>query len=129
ELTRVAPDRRARIVKGLPGKDLSGLLAAPERADLTAVRDGTLFNYNMFAYIDGDFLNKAVAYMQQGGKPNELKSAGIRPDMMRRGAVRSVLAIEVFTRRRRQQPSKSLKKTQRWPSFARFESRGSTRTL
>jgi arylsulfatase A-like enzyme len=89
-LTGVAADKRAGIVKGLPGKDLSGLLAAPERADLTAVRDGALFNYNMFAYLDGDFLNKAVAYMQQGGKPNELKSAGIRPDMMKRGAVRSM---------------------------------------
>ncbi|MBR1148544.1 sulfatase-like hydrolase/transferase [Bradyrhizobium sp. AUGA SZCCT0431] len=89
-LSAVAPDKRARIVKDLPGKDLSGLLAAPQRAEFTAVRDGALFNYNMFAYLDGDFLNKAVTYMQQGGKSSDLKSAGIRPDMMKRGAVRSV---------------------------------------
>ncbi|MDM0109423.1 sulfatase-like hydrolase/transferase [Variovorax sp. J22R24] len=89
-LTGVAPDKRAIIAKGLPGKDVSGLLAAPERADFAAVRDGALFNYNMFAYIDGDFLNKAVDYMQKGGKSSELQSAGIRPDMMKRGAVRSV---------------------------------------
>ena len=44
----------------------------------------------MFAYIDGDFLNNAVEYMQKGGKPDKLKDAGIRPDMMKRGAVRSV---------------------------------------
>ena len=49
-----------------------------------------LFNYNMFAYLDGDFLNKAVAHLQQGGKPDQLKSAGIVPDMSKRGAVRSV---------------------------------------
>jgi len=59
-LSAVAPDKRVNIVKGLPGKDLSGLLAAPQRAEFTAVRDGALFNYNMFAYLDGDFLNKAV---------------------------------------------------------------------
>ena len=89
-LTGVAPDTRAGIVKGLPGKDLSGVLAAPEKADIHAVRDGALFNYNMFAYIDGDFLNKAVDYMQTGGKPDQLKAAGIVPDMRKRGAVRSV---------------------------------------
>ena len=30
----------------------------------------------MFAYLDGDFLNKAVTYMQQRGKSSDLKSAG-----------------------------------------------------
>jgi arylsulfatase len=89
-LTAVSPDKRAAIVKGLPGKDLSVLLAAPERAELSAVRDGMLFNYNMFAYLDGDFLNKAVDYMKQGGNPKKLKGAGIVPDMRKRGAVRSV---------------------------------------
>ena len=89
-LTGVAPDKRAGIVKGLPGKDLSGVLAAPEKADVNALRDGALFNYNMFVYFDGDFLNKAVEHLQKGGKPDQLKSAGIVPDMMKRGAVRSV---------------------------------------
>ena len=89
-LTGVAPDKRAAIVKGLPGKDFSGLLDAPDRAEISAVREGALFNYNMFAYLDGDFLNKAVDYIKKGGKPDQLKSAGIVPDMMKRGAVRSV---------------------------------------
>jgi len=89
-LTGVEPDKQATIVKGLPGKNLSGLLAAPEGAGLDAVRDGALFNYNMFAYIDGDFLNKAVDYIKKGGKPNQLKEAGIVPDMLKRGAVRSI---------------------------------------
>ena len=89
-LTGTTPDKRAGIVKGLPGKDLSGLLAAPEKAEFNAVRDGALFNYNMFAYMDGDFLNKAMEYIQQGGKQDQLKSAGIVPDMKKRGAVRSV---------------------------------------
>jgi arylsulfatase len=44
----------------------------------------------MFAYLDGEFLDKAVAHLQKGGNPKELAAAGIRPDLMKRGAVRSV---------------------------------------
>ena len=88
--TGVSAEKRSAIVKGLAGKDLSGLLAAPEKASLDAVRDGALFNYNMFAYLDGDFLYKAVDFLKKGGKPAELKAAGIVPDFRKRGAVRSV---------------------------------------
>lgn len=84
------PEKRAAILKSLPGKDMSGLLVAPERADVTAIRDGALFNYNMFAYLDGDFLLKAVAFISKGGKPSDVKAAGIAPDMSKRGAVRAV---------------------------------------
>ncbi|HTP60444.1 MAG TPA: sulfatase-like hydrolase/transferase [Burkholderiales bacterium] len=89
-LTGAPAEKRAAIVKGLPGTDLSGLLAAPARAGVDAVREGALFNYNMFAYLDGDFLFKAVEFLQKGGKPAELKAAGLAPDMRKRGAVRSV---------------------------------------
>ena len=89
-LTGAAPDLKQRIVNGLPGKDLSGLLAAPASADVNAVRGAVLFNYNMFAYLDGDYLHKAVAHLQSGGKPADLKSTGAVPDMSKRGAVRSV---------------------------------------
>ena len=89
-MTSAAPEKRASIVKDLPGKDLSGLLAAPERAEVGAVHDGVLFNYNMFAYLDGDFLNKAIDFVHQGGKPADVKAAGILPDMSKRGAVRSI---------------------------------------
>ena len=89
-MTGVEPKKRADIVKGLPGKDFSSVLAAPELADIDSVRDGALFNYNMFAYIDGDFLYKAVAHIKKGGNPKQLKEAGIVPDMTKRGAVRMV---------------------------------------
>jgi arylsulfatase len=89
-LTGVAAEKRADITKGLPGKDFSGLLAAPDKAGLNEVRDGVLFNYNMFAYLDGDFLYKAVAHIKKGGNPKQLKEAGIVPDMKKRGAMRMV---------------------------------------
>ena len=89
-LTGVTADRRAAIVKDLPGKDLFGLLAKPDQADVHAIHDGVLFNYNMFAYLDGDYLLRAVTFIQQGGDPRKLKEAGLTPDMRKRGAVRSV---------------------------------------
>jgi len=97
--TGVAQQKRAEILKGLPGKDFSEVLAAPDRAGVNAVHEGVLFNFNMFAYLDGAFLEKAVAHLRKGGNPKDLVSAGIRPDMMKRGAVRSVFdGRYVFTR-------------------------------
>ncbi|GAA5174507.1 hypothetical protein GCM10025771_04390 [Niveibacterium umoris] len=89
-LTGVTPEKRTAITKDLPGKDFSSVLAAPEHAAVNAVRDGALFNYNMFAYLDGDYLYKAVAHIKQGGDPKKLKEAGLVPDMSKRGAVRMV---------------------------------------
>jgi arylsulfatase len=89
-LAAAAPELKAKIVKGLPGKDFSSVLPAPEKARLDSVRDGALFNYNMFAYLDGDFLLKAVEHLKKGGNPKELKSAGVTPDLTKRGAVRCV---------------------------------------
>lgn len=89
-MTGVDAAKQSAIVKGLPGKSFHGILSAPERAGLGAVRDGVLFNYNMFAYVDGDYLNKAVAHIKAGGKPSQLKEAGTVPDMRKRGAVRMV---------------------------------------
>lgn len=89
-LTGVETAKRDLIVRGLTGRDFSSVLAAPESADVDAVRDGVLFNYNMFAYLDGDFLHEAVAHIRQGGNPKQLEQAGIVPDMSKRGAVRMV---------------------------------------
>ena len=88
--TGVDEARRKAIVGALPGRDLMPALAQGPAAKVNAVRSASLFNYNMFAYIDGDFLIKAVAHLQAGGKPNELKQAGILPDLGKRGAMRSV---------------------------------------
>jgi arylsulfatase len=44
----------------------------------------------MLAYLDGDFLVKAVEHLQRGGKPADIKAAGLVPDLAKRGAVRSV---------------------------------------
>ena len=98
-LAGAASEKRSAIVKDLHGKDLSGLLSNPEQAGLNAVHEGVLFNYNMFAYLDGDYLLKALEYIQKGGDPKKLKQTGMVPDMKKRGAVRSVFdGRYVFTR-------------------------------
>jgi len=93
-MTNASAEKKAGIVKDLPGKDFSAVLAAPEKAGPAAVRDGTLFCYNMFAYIDGDFMAKVVATMQQPDGKTKLqeaaKSGALRPDLAKRGAIRGV---------------------------------------
>jgi arylsulfatase len=58
------------------------------------VRDGALYAYNMFAYIDGDFMAKAVAMMMQpDGKAKvqaAAKDGSLRADLGKRGAIRGV---------------------------------------
>ena len=93
-LTAAAPEKKAAIARNLPGKDFSPVLAAPEQAGLTSVRDGALFCYNMFAYIDGDFMRQVVALMQQPDGRAKVQAATqvgtLRPNLNKRGAIRSV---------------------------------------
>lgn len=89
-MTGAPAEKRAAIAKDLPGKDLSPVLANPDKAGLNDVREAALFNFNMLAYIDGDFASKAIDFIHQGGKGNQLKEAGIIPDLGKRGAIRSV---------------------------------------
>lgn len=89
-MTGASADRKAAITKHLKGKDLSPVLANPSAGGLNAVREGALFNYNMLAYIDGDFAHKAIDFIRKGGKGKALKEAGIVPDLKKRGAIRSV---------------------------------------
>ena len=88
-------DKRQRrqkkaITRNLTGKNFSTILAAPERATHVAVRDGQLFCYNMFAYLDGDFFEKAAQYLLQPDGKTRIKESGLRPDITRRGAIRTV---------------------------------------
>lgn len=74
----------------LPGRDISSLIENPRSAQFDTLRPGALFNYNMFAYLDGDFMMNISRFIRDGGKPSELPSKGWRPDLNKRGAIRSV---------------------------------------
>jgi arylsulfatase A-like enzyme len=93
-LTHASAEQKAVIAKDLPGKDLSPLLSAPEKASHTAIRDGSLYCYNMFAYIDGSFMEQVVAMVQQPDGKAKVQAAAkegtLRPDLNKRGAIRGV---------------------------------------
>ncbi|MBS0339099.1 MAG: sulfatase-like hydrolase/transferase [Proteobacteria bacterium] len=94
QLTGAGADKKAQITQELPGKDLSPLLAAPGQAGHDAVRDGALYCYNMFAYIDGDFMQQAVGLLTQpDGKARlnaAVKGGELVPNLKKRGAIRAV---------------------------------------
>ena len=74
----------------LVGQDISQILSAPEAAAPDALRPGALFNYNMLAYLDSGFLMQISEFIRGGGNPKELSTKGWRPDLRKRGAIRSV---------------------------------------
>ncbi|MDX2349026.1 MAG: sulfatase-like hydrolase/transferase [Porticoccus sp.] len=80
----------ASHVSNLPGKDISTLLQAPEKAAFNSLRDGALYNFNMFAYVDQEFFKSISNYFAQGGEASDLANQGIKPNLKKRGAIRSV---------------------------------------
>ena len=89
-MTGAPAEKIAAIGRNLPGKDLSPVLANADKAGLNDVREASLYNFNMLAYVDGDFAFRALDFVHKGGKGTQLKEAGILPDLRKRGAIRSV---------------------------------------
>ena len=89
-MTNADDQTKRAITDDLPGHDFSPVLASPESATPDAVRDGQLYCFNMFATIDGDFLTQAKALLMSPGGAQKIKEAGLRPDMRKRGAIRSM---------------------------------------
>jgi len=93
-LTAASAEKTKTITRRLPGKDFSALLKSPESNGYDATRDGMLFCYNMFAYLDGDFMQQVLSMLGQPDGKKKMaeaaKSGQFRPDMTKRGAIRSV---------------------------------------
>lgn len=77
-------------VKDLPGKDMTTLLNNPETASIDTLRSGALYNYNMFAYVDENFFAKIGKFFAEGGNAQNLAKQGFRPNLKKRGAIRSI---------------------------------------
>lgn len=75
----------------LPGKDFSTLLNNPGDAGVDAVRDTVLFTYSGLASNDGDLM-AFIANARAAGKDpkTEMARTGYRPNLKKRGTVRSV---------------------------------------
>jgi len=75
----------------LPGKDFTPLLNAPESAAVDAVRDAVLFTYSGLASNDSDLIRFIATAMAAGKDPKkEMSASGFRPNLKKRGTVRSV---------------------------------------
>lgn len=85
-LTGATPDAEAT----LPGHDLSPLLAQASSAGTDALRSGALYNFNMFGFIDSQFMQNIGDFLANGGTPAEMQKQGYKPDLRKRGAIRAV---------------------------------------
>lgn len=87
----VRSDRAAELAgRALPGKDLSPLLASPGSRAVDAVRLATLFTYSGLASNDSAVFDFAAKAVMAGKDPKEeAKRQGFKPDLRKRGHVRS----------------------------------------
>lgn len=79
-----------KSITDLPGRDVSVLLDDPESASTSALRDAALYNFNMFSFVDRDFIGSVGKYLAAGGAPADLPKQGYKPNMKKRGAIRSI---------------------------------------
>ena len=87
----IKPDRAGEIAgRALPGKDLSPLLSNPGSQAIDAARATTLFTYSGLASNDAGVFDFAAKAAMAGKDPKEeAKLQGFKPDLKKRGHVRS----------------------------------------
>jgi arylsulfatase len=77
--------------RDLPGKDFAALLNDPAGAGIHAVREAALFTYSGISSNDGDLMGFIADAKARGRDPQaEMRAAGFRPDLRKRGTVRSI---------------------------------------
>jgi arylsulfatase len=77
--------------RDLPGKDLSGALSKGSKAGLHEARDSVLFAFSALCTNDSTLLKVAGEAIAANRSPKaELEKAGYKPDMTKRGSVRTV---------------------------------------
>jgi len=87
----VTPDRMSSLAgRALPGNDISRLLNNPGQQDVHAARQSVLFTYSGLASNDSEVFRFAAEAAAAGKNPmEEAKRQGFRPDLKKRGSVRS----------------------------------------
>ncbi|MGD8832218.1 MAG: sulfatase-like hydrolase/transferase [Pseudomonadales bacterium] len=86
------PTRTAELAgRELPGRDFTTLLNHPGTASPNALREAALFTYSGIASNDADLMAFISAARAAGKDPKaELAASGFKPDLGKRGTVRSV---------------------------------------
>jgi len=84
-LTNADSSMRAGAVEGMPGRDFSTLLRAPETATVDAVREAALFNYVGLQTVDSLYMSRVCRDIANGRFAPPFTEA--KPDMSRRGFI------------------------------------------
>lgn len=91
-LAGATPDQISEAAgRELPGKDISNVLSSPAAAKANELREGALFAYSGLAMVDSDPLLHALELIQQGTPFAEAMAHGGKPNLMKRGSLRTVI--------------------------------------
>lgn len=92
-LTGADPEKLKKAGDGLKGRDLSPLLAHPEKAKADAARPSALFNYNMLSFQDAKWARRMYDFVDAADVPIVEKRKRLlaqEPDFHERCAIRSM---------------------------------------
>jgi arylsulfatase A-like enzyme len=84
-LTNADAKRRATALTGLPGRDFTSLLKAPEQASVTAIREGALFNYVGVWTVDALYMTRTARDLGEDRYVPPFSE--LRPELTPRGFV------------------------------------------
>jgi arylsulfatase len=87
-MTGADKKQKREVADRLHGHDVSPLLESPQQASLDAIRDGALYCYSMWSYMDADWLKKVLEAAAAGKKLT--KDTVPKPDTKKRSAIRTV---------------------------------------
>ncbi len=91
-LAGVSATRRSEFAgRDLPGKDLAPVISNPAAAGVHAARGSVLFAYSALCTNDSTLIRLAAEAVAANRSPREeLQKAGYKPDLKKRGSVRTV---------------------------------------
>ncbi|BCL77047.1 hypothetical protein JHS3_27830 [Jeongeupia sp. HS-3] len=92
-LTGLPAARREALLGKRKGRDASGLLAAPERAPVHAVRAASLYCYSMLVYTDANYLAQVQKIRTRKDMTPEAKAAAtgeLQIDLSKRSGIRAI---------------------------------------
>jgi len=80
--------QKKEVADRLHGHDVSPLLENPRQAPVNAIRDGALYCFSMWSYMDADWLKKVLDAAK--AKKKLTKDTVPKPDIKKRSAIRSI---------------------------------------
>lgn len=87
-MTGADKKQKPEVMTNLHGHDISPVLKNPEKAPHDAIRDGALYCFGMWCYMDADWMKKVIPILASGKKLylNTIP----KPDINKRSAIRSI---------------------------------------